>query len=105
MRKYVLGAAVIAIVAVASCKKDKNLVKATVIDTGDIATGGCGYLLKLTENGRIVRPSNLPTAYTHDGYKVKVKFDEDGQGFECGIYPKHEFIELVQLTIVKADLD
>lgn len=105
MRKFLLGAALIAMTA-ASCKKDKNLLKATVIDTGDIATGGCGYLLELTdEGGRTVRPTNLPSAYQHDGFKVKVKFDSNGSGEVCAVYPKNDFIELVQLTIVKTDLD
>jgi len=104
MRKYLFCALLIALVAV-SCNRDKNLVKATVVDTGDLAAGGCGYLLKLENEDKPVRPSNLPTAYMHDGYKVKVKFDRDGSGEVCSVYPKYEFIEIIQLTIIKADLD
>lgn len=104
MRKYIFGALIIALVAV-SCNKDKDLVKAAVVDTGDLASGGCGYLLKLEDEGTLVRPSNLPSAYMHDGYKVKVKFDKDGEGEVCAVYPKFEFIEIVQLTVVKANLD
>lgn len=105
MRKYLFSALLLALVAVVSCNKDKNLVKATVVDTGDLAAGGCGYLLKLDGEEKPVRPSNLPTAYMHNGFKVKVKFDRDGGGDVCSVYPKHEFIETIQLTIIKADLD
>jgi len=104
MRKYIFCALIIALVAV-SCNKDKNLTKATVVDTGDLAAGGCGYLLKLEDGATLVRPNNLPTAYMHDGYKVKIKFDGKGEGEVCSVYPKFEFIEFVQLTIIKADLD
>jgi hypothetical protein len=105
MRKYLFSALLLALVAVASCNKDKNLVKATVVDTGDLAANGCGYLLKLEGEEKPVRPHNLPTAYMHDGFKVKVKFDRDGNGAVCSVYPQHEFIEVIQLTIIKADLD
>lgn len=104
MRKYIFFALMLVVVAVA-CNRDKDLTKATVVDTGDIAAGGCGYLLKLEGDEKMVRPSNLPSAYMHNGYKVKVKFDRDGGGEPCQVYPKNEFIEIVQLTIVKADID
>ncbi|MCB0699954.1 MAG: hypothetical protein H6551_01865 [Chitinophagales bacterium] len=104
MRKLLLGAALIAMVAT-SCKRDKDLIKATVRDTGDIAGGGCGYVLEISDEHRVVRPYNLPTAYQHDGFKVKVKFDTNGDGQLCSVYPDFEFIEVVQLTKVKTDLD
>lgn len=104
MRKYLFCAVLIALVAV-SCNKDKNLEKATVVDSGDLASGGCGYLLKLDGQEVLLRPSNLPTAYMHDGYRVKIKFDKDGGGEVCSIYPAYEFIEIIQLTIIKPDLD
>lgn len=104
MRKYIFCAVIIALVAV-SCNKDKNLIKATVVDTGDIALDGCGYLLKIEGEASLLRPSNLPTAYMHDGYKVKVEFDKDGGGEVCAVYPDYEFIEIIQLTVIKPDLD
>lgn len=103
MRKYLFFALMAVLVAVA-CNKDRKLQKATVKDTGDIAGGGCGYLLEL-DGGKVVMPKNLPSAYMHNGYKVKIKFDSDGEGGECQIYPKYDFIEIIQLTVIKADLD
>lgn len=104
MRKYILFALLISLVA-ACTPKDKRLQKATVVDTGDVAAGGCGYLLKLEDGDKLVRPKNLPSAYMHNGYKVKVKFDADGEGGACSVYPKNDFVEIVQLTIIKADID
>lgn len=107
MRKYLFSAVLIALsaVVVVSCKKDKDLKKATVVDTGDIAFGGCGYVLEVEGESEYLRPSNLPTAYMHDGFKVKVKFDRDGEGDACQVFPKFEFLEVIQLTVIKTDLD
>lgn len=105
MRKYLFSALLLALVAVVACNKDRKLIKATVMDTGDIASGGCGYLLKIDGEEKMLRPSNLPSAYMHDGYKVRVKFDRDGGGEVCSKYPKFDFVEIIQLTVIKADLD
>ena len=104
MRKYIFASLMLILVA-AACNKDKKLQKATVVDTGDVASNGCGYLLKLEDDGRMVRPNNIPSAYMHNGYKVKVKFDENGEGIQCQKYPMNDFIEEVQLTVIKADID
>jgi hypothetical protein len=104
MRKYVLGAFVVLSVLAIGCKKDKNMKKATVVDSGDIASGGCGYLLRL-DDGVDVRPEYLPSAYQHDGIKVKVKLNRDGEGDVCGTYPTKKFIEIVELVDIKKDQD
>lgn len=110
MRKYLLGAAMLMIVAV-GCKKDNGLKNAVVIDSGDIAVGtipgknGCGYLLQLEDGGDLLRPKNMPSNFTHNGLKVKVKFDTDGDGEICQINDKYEFIEVIQLTKIERDLD
>ncbi len=104
MRKYLFVAVLMALVAV-SCNRDRDLTQATVVDTGDIAAGGCGYLLEINGENRTVRPSNLPSAYRHNGYKVKVKFDSDGSGEVCSVFPNNRFVEVVQLTVIKTDLD
>lgn len=50
MRKYLLGAVFLTLVATA-CNKDKDFTRAIILDTGDITVDGCGYLLRL-EDGR-----------------------------------------------------
>jgi hypothetical protein len=105
MRKYLLGAAMLAILAAPSCKKDKNMKKAVVVDSGDIATGGCGYLVKLEQDGKLLRPKYLPSAYQHDGEKVKLKFNADGEGEVCQTNHTNQFIEIIEITDIKKDLD
>ena len=105
MRKYVFGAFLMLTVLAVACKKDKNMLKATVVDSGDVTKGGCGYLLKLTDDGALVRPRYLPSGYQHDGAKVKVKLNRDGQGEVCNTYPTKQFIEVADLTDIKRDLD
>ncbi len=80
------------------------MVSATVVDTGDIATKGCGYLLRLSDGGD-VRPKYLPSQYQHDGMKVKVKINRDGEGEVCQTYPTNKFIEVVDLVDIKKDLE
>lgn len=104
MRKYLLGAALLSVLAV-SCKKDKDMVKATVIDTGDIATGGCGYIIKLEKDDRELKPIYLPSAYQHNGYKVKVEYSTNGDQGVCATHPINAVYEIVEITDIKRDLD
>jgi hypothetical protein len=104
MRKYLLGVFVVLAVLTVACKKDKNMVSATIIDTGDIAYKGCGYVMRLSD-GTDLRPRYLPSTYQHDGMKVKVKFNRDGEGDVCDTYPVKKFMEVVDIVDIKKDLD
>lgn len=75
-KKYTLALFAVLFFAV-SCNKDKDMVEATIVDTGDITNVGCGYLLQL-EDQAIVQPQYLPSAYQHGGLKVKVKYTHTG---------------------------
>jgi hypothetical protein len=103
MRKYLAGATLLVLLA-ASCKKDKDMERATVIDTGDVARDGCGYVLQF-EDGSQKRPKYLPSTYTHDGYKVKVKYNKDGEGIICHTHPTNQFIEVIEIVDIKKDID
>jgi hypothetical protein len=107
MRKYLFGLAFIA-VCVASCEKDKDLEKATVIDTGDIAAGGCGYVLR-SASGTEYMPEYLHSKYRHNGYKVKIKYDTRSEYFACksGSYlaDSNRTYILIDITDIKADMD
>jgi hypothetical protein len=65
-----------------SCNKDKDMVEAIIVDTGDITNEGCGYLLQL-EDQALIQPSYLPSAYQHGGMKVKVKYSHTGVQDTC----------------------
>jgi hypothetical protein len=80
------------------------MVSATIVDTGDIAYNGCGYLIRLTD-GTDLRPKYLPSQYQHNAMKVKVKFNRDGEGSVCDTYPVKRFIEVVDLIDIKKDLN
>ncbi len=104
MRKYLLGAALLSVLAV-SCGKNKDMESATVVDTGDVAQGGCGYILKLEGDGRELRPDYLPSAYQHNGYKVKIKYNTAGEQFVCQTYPTNSVYELIQLADIRRDFE
>ena len=104
MRKYLFGAAILMLVAI-GCKKDKDLTNATIVDTGDIASTGCGYVLQLEDGTTRLRPRNLPSNYQHDGLKVKVKYDNSGDGEICRIDNDNIFLTVVDLTVIKRDID
>lgn len=103
MRKYLPGAALVFVLAV-SCNPDKDLVKATVIDSGDIAVGGCGYLLKL-ENGEELRPVYLPSAYQSDGMHVKIKYNTNGEEQICYTQPVNKVYQMIEIAKIKNDLE
>ncbi len=103
MRKYILGVAALAVLAV-SCKKDKDYVKATVIDTGDITNEGCGYIFRLPD-GKEEKPDYMPSAFQHNNLKVKVKFHSSGILDTCDYKPPRSFFEIVYIDDIKRDLD
>ncbi len=90
------------LLATASCNSDKNMVKATIVDTGDITNEGCGYLLRL-EDSALVQPNNLPSAYFHNGLKVRVKYTHTGVKDTCDYGSK--VYDLATIEKIKRDLD
>lgn len=101
MRRIVPGLVALTLF-VAACKKDKDFISATVIDTGDVTYQGCGYLLRL-ENGRDEKPVYLDSRYQHDGLKVKVKYKRSGIYDTCGAAPPRSFFEMVFIDEIKVD--
>ncbi len=102
MRKYILAVAAMTVFAV-SCEKDKDFVSATVVDTGDITSDGCGYVLKMAD-GKYEKPYLLPSAYQHNDLKVKVKIKHSGILDTCQYQPPHQFFELVYVEDIKKDI-
>lgn len=87
MNKILLSAALLLGLSFSACKKN-DLRTATVVATGDITYEGCGYLLKLDEDGQLVKPNHLPGAFQHPNIVVEVSFDHTGIVDTCDYAPK-----------------
>ena len=103
MRKYLLGAALLTLTAVA-CNKERHYTRATIMDTGDITKDGCGYLLRL-EDGREEKPQYLPSAFQHNGMQVLVKYHSTGVLDTCEFSAPRKFFELVDIDDIKKKID
>ena len=98
MRYFFLPIAIL-LLAVA-CRKDKDYTKATVIDTGNISSTGCGYLL-LLQDGSFEKPDYLPSAFQHDS--VKVKFSSHSTGTQSNCRPQQP-LDVVIIDDMERDL-
>jgi hypothetical protein len=61
-------------------------VNATVINTGDVAADGCGYLVQI-DSATFYHPDNLPAAFQKDKLNVTVNYDLSDATFQCGMNP------------------
>jgi len=103
MRKYLLSAVLLTF-CFTSCKKDKNYVRATVKDSGDVTSDGCGYLLRM-EDGREEKPQYLPSAFQHNDIEVLVKYHSTGILDTCGFTAPRSFFELIAIDDIKKVID
>jgi hypothetical protein len=103
MKKYLLMAAAFIFFTI-GCKKDKDYTKATVIDTGDITTTGCGYILRL-DDGREEKPEYLASDFQQNNLKVKVRFHSSGILDTCGSIPPLRFFQTIYIDDIKKDID
>jgi hypothetical protein len=81
-KKYGIFILMLAALAIFSCTKEKNLVDATVVDTGDITYDGCGYLLRLNDSA-LLKATYLPGAYQHGGMQVRIDYHHTGIKDTC----------------------
>jgi hypothetical protein len=85
--KLILMAVLIFSITALSCKKDKNLLvaDATVIDAGNPAADGCGWMIKIDDT--LYSPINLPENYKKTDSKVKIDFYVLTTKYQCGFAP------------------
>src|SRR5690606_408015 len=100
MRKYLLGAALLTFLFAAACNKDRNYTHAMILDSGDVTTEGCGYLL-LLENGEEKKPVSLPSAFQHNGIQVLVKYNETGIRDTCEFAPPRKYFDMISIEDIK----
>lgn len=82
MMKKITLALLAGTLSLMACNKDKDMVEATVVDTGDITNIGCGYVLQMEDNA-LVQPEYIPSAFQHGGMRVKVKYTHTGVQDTC----------------------
>lgn len=72
------------LVIISSCKKDDLSADATVINSGDPAADGCGWLIKINSTGITYSPVNLSVMFETDGLKVRIAYRVLKTKFGCG---------------------
>lgn len=99
--KYIYLFLLLISISIFACTKiDDGYVDAQVVDTGDITSNGCGYILRF-ENGREEKPYQLQTAYQHNGMLVKVKYHSSEVVDTCGSAKPYAFYNLIIIEGIK----
>ena len=98
--RHLLILAACSLIAFTSCKKyDEGFTRAQVIYAGDLTVNGCGYLLRL-QDGTMLKPAYLASAYQLDSLGVLVKFYNTGNKTNC--VPQHPY-DIVGVEEIKRD--
>lgn len=88
--------------ALFSCDKDPMpSTSALVLDYGDVAADGCGFLVLLGEgaDAELVRPTNLPETFQKDSVELWVDFVDVEEQFTCGLQAiSYNQVELQLIT-------
>jgi hypothetical protein len=82
--------------ALASCKKNMPVLTANaiIINTGDPAYDGCGWLIKLSSNNTEYSPTNLTPAFQKDSLKVNISYTLLNSKYRCGFGPGVQQIKI-----------
>ena len=75
------------------------MTKGKVVDLGDPAIDGCGWVISIDIDGIAVnfRPDNLPTAFQKDGLIVSISYRETMDLSPCGRGSQITIIELISI--------
>ncbi|GAA4449559.1 MAG: hypothetical protein QM743_08255 [Chitinophagaceae bacterium] len=100
-KKSLYLVAIISTFSFLACNKDdKNFVNAIVVDSGDLSSKGCGYLLQF-EDGTIEKPYQLYSAYQNNGMHVKVKYHYSDVADTCGSSAPFSYYQLIIIDEIK----
>lgn len=76
--RALIPALLLSVLLLAGCsKKYSDYKKAVVVNSGDITPSGCGYILAVDGIG-LMKPSNMPSGFTHDSLRVLIKYHSTG---------------------------
>lgn len=99
--KYLYLFAILLTITVFACKKaDEGYENAEVVDTGDISSNGCGYILRF-DDGREEKPYQLLSAYQHNGMLVKVQYHASDVLDTCGSSKPYAYYKLIIIDKIK----
>ncbi len=85
------------------CKKENQLknVNATIIDAGDVAADGCGWLIKIDDTNTVYFPVNLADTYKKDKLLVTVNYHLLTTKHQCSTNPNNVLSEINIDAILK----
>lgn len=92
MQRLLLPLSFCLMLLLSACDKYKDYTSATVIDTGNITSAGCGYLLQIGD-GTLIKPVYLPSAFQHANIKVLVKYSISGRS-NCNPQTGYDMAEI-----------
>ena len=78
------GILVFSLLTILSCKKDDLSADATIINSGDPAADGCGWLIKINSTGITYSPVSLSAMFETNGLKVHITYRILKTKFGCG---------------------
>jgi hypothetical protein len=67
-----------------ACDTESGFVNATIIDNGPIETDGCGWVVKLADEG-FYHPDQLADEFKENNLSVKICYESSKEEFRCGI--------------------
>ena len=98
--RHLLLLAAFSLIAFTSCKKyDEGFTRAQVIYGKDLTPSGCGWLLRF-QDGTLVKPVYLASAYQLDSLGVLIKYFNTGNQTNC--VPQHPY-DIVGVDEIKRD--
>jgi len=83
--------------AISACDKEGEFVNAKIIDGGDIAVDGCGWLIEVSSE--TFKPVDLPEEFKVDGKLVEVKYDELDSMADCGF--AQDVYSEISITVIQ----
>lgn len=88
-------------ILICSCKKkDEGFQDAKILDTGDITSEGCGYVLQFPD-GHQEKPYQLLSTYQHNGLDVQVKYHVSDMSDTCGSAAPYSYYQLIIIDEIR----
>ena len=91
----------ICIFIISACEKEGEFVNAVILDGGDPALDGCGWLIEISSVS--YKPQNLPDIFKVDSMEVEIKYNKLNTKADCGfaqdVFDEISLDEIKELNI------